>query len=428
MQSDEQARTVVINNIVALNTGDAAILDGIRTVLAAARIGPFTEQLIDKQATAVRKYYPQARIAQQFLGAAPKPGLLRKLMAKVDRAGIIPRLRNRRGWLASRHPAGRFLLERDGRRNRDMLVAADLIVSTGGTYLVENYDMTSSLAQLALAAQSKAPVVMFTQSLGPFAGANNRARLRHILPQIDLILLRDAKSLGYLKELGVPLPQARIVPDAAFALADPARIETAKHRSLAAAPHVAISVRYWAHFHGDRGQNGYFEAIRDAATWLVRDKGADVTFLSTCQGVPEYWIDDSRAAAEIVASLPDDVRRHVRINSAFHTPKALMQQLAGFDLVVATRMHMAILSLCSGTPVVPIAYEFKTKELFAGMGFPTWTQDIDTMTGDALVAAIDNYLQILPVLRPRLMDAVLENHIAAMAVGDLIRQVMIKPS
>lgn len=427
MQGKEPSRTVVINNIVALNTGDAAILDGIRKVIRAAQIGPFTEQLIDKQAPAVRKYYPHARIAQQFLGATPKRSLLQRIVAKFDRHRFFPRLRNQRAWLASHDPAWSLLLEVDGRRNRALLREADLIVSTGGTYLVENYDMTSSLAQLALSTQSEAPVVMFTQSLGPFRGAATRARLRHILPKIDLILLRDAKSLGYLQELDIPLPQTRIVPDAAFALADPKKIEVARHRPLNTALNVAVSVRYWAHYEGGGGQSGYFDAIRAAVTWLVRDKGADVTFLSTCQGVPEYWIDDSRAAAEIVASLPDDVRQRVRIDSAFHTPATLMQQLAEFDLVVATRMHMAILSLCSGTPVVPIAYEFKTKELFEGMGFPTWTQDINTITGETLSAAIDNYMQMLPVLRPKLMDAVLDNHAAAMAVSDIIRRVVTKP-
>ena len=45
-----------------------------------------------------------------------------------------------------------------------------------------------------------------------------------------------------------------------------------------------------------------------------------------------------------------------------------MELAKGFDFVVATRMHMMILSLCVGTPVLPIAYEFKTKELAARLG------------------------------------------------------------
>jgi len=32
-------------------------------------------------------------------------------------------------------------------------------------------------------------------------------------------------------------------------------------------------------------------------------------------------------------------------------------------------MHMMIMSLCVGTPVLPIAYEFKTKELAAANGW-----------------------------------------------------------
>ena len=37
--------------------------------------------------------------------------------------------------------------------------------------------------------------------------------------------------------------------------------------------------------------------IEDLVDGLVRDRGAEVTFISTCQGAPEYWADDSSVAA-----------------------------------------------------------------------------------------------------------------------------------
>ena len=70
------------------------------------------------------------------------------------------------------------------------------------------------------------------------------------------------------------------------------------------------------------------------------------------------------------------------------------------------RMHMAILSLCAGTPVLPIEYEFKTRELFANLGFERWVQDIQTVTSSNLVSAFDSFSGELDSHRQELMDAV----------------------
>ena len=68
-----------------------------------------------------------------------------------------------------------------------------------------------------------------------------------------------------------------------------------------------------------------------------------------------------------VATLPDEIRARVRVDGDFHTPDELLELLRDFDWVVATRMHLAILTLGVGTPVLPIAYEFKTTELFKSL-------------------------------------------------------------
>lgn len=60
-----------------------------------------------------------------------------------------------------------------------------------------------------------------------------------------------------------------------------------------------------------------------------------------------------------------------------------MMRLQDFDLCIGTRMHMCILSLISGTPVLPIAYEFKTQELFGEIGLKEWVTDIEVIEPDA---------------------------------------------
>src|SRR5690606_25779108 len=91
-------------------------------------------------------------------------------------------------------------------------------------------------------------------------------------------------------------------------------------------------------------------------------------FLSTCQGMPEYWTNDAASAAEVVALLPPDVCKHVNIDANFRQPQQVAIAYADFDLVIATRMHAAILAMTAGTPVIGLAYEFKMDELFKQFG------------------------------------------------------------
>ena len=72
-----------------------------------------------------------------------------------------------------------------------------------------------------------------------------------------------------------------------------------------------------------------------------------------------------RSAAQAIHDvLPNDVKSHCHVATRHHHLLDLIQAYAGFDLVIATQMHSCILALCAGVPVLPIAYEFKTNELF----------------------------------------------------------------
>jgi colanic acid/amylovoran biosynthesis protein len=134
----------------------------------------------------------------------------------------------------------------------------------------------------------------------------------------------------------------------------------------------------------------YCDSFRALAIHLVRRHDADVTFLSTCQGAPGYH-DDSQIAAAISAGLPDDVRSRVHVDGSFHTPGELIKLLRGFDYVVSTRMHLAILALGVGTPVMPIAYEFKTTELCRRLGYAEPPLRIDELSPERLIASFERF-------------------------------------
>ena len=112
----------------------------------------------------------------------------------------------------------------------------------------------------------------------------------------------------------------------------------------------------------------------------------------------------------------------VRAHKEYLPAKIKSLYAKDYDLVIATRMHVAILALSVGTPVLPIAYEFKMRGLFERLAQGRWVQDIEAMSADALIDAVDQFLEALPDIRESLFTAVQKEHENAVASGRLVRQ------
>lgn len=147
----------------------------------------------------------------------------------------------------------------------------------------------------------------------------------------------------------------------------------------------------------------YARAIADLTEHFVR-LGGHVHFLSTCQGVTGY-ADDSSLAVEIAAQCNVD-RDAITVSRESHGPHELIRLFKEMDFVVATRMHAAILAWLAGTPVLPIAYEFKTTELFRAWAPSVQVLDIETIGTPGLVAAFDSMWQDRAIIASALQQTV----------------------
>lgn len=188
-------------------------------------------------------------------------------------------------------------------------------------------------------------------------------------------------------------------------------------------PRVGISARDCRRFFvGDpeEGQRRLQQAYAELCVELVRAEDADVVFVSTCQGLSSYWADDSRTAQEVVDSLPADVAARVVVERDHHSTAGLRGFFQELDLVVSTRLHGAILALTAGTPVVPIAYEFKTEEVFAQLGQPEMVHLIDDVNGRSLADGVCRYLREVDGTREALAAGVTRLAADARAAGDLV--------
>lgn len=411
---------VVITNTVMLNGGDAAILSAIMRHVRSV-FGEDVEIVVaDTQPDLARRYYPDLEIiAPLYVHMFPPRRQVRfqKLFGVWRYArwySSLPRLYLAAFALGYGHAGtARLLSTRNEWNTLRQYAEADVIISTGGTYLVENYWLAPRIFDFRIAMLLDKPLILYTQSMGPFESRYVRRSLEGIFRNAALILLRDEASREHVHDLAEPSDvNAHLAADAVFSLADSgvlSRSGAAKQPSRGL--QAAVSVRRWPFFQTmseTEGMEAYLAAVADAVERLVRRFDASVTFISSCQGVPGYAYDDALVASEVVDRLPDDVQKHVTVDFDFHRPHELIARLSNFDLVLATRMHMAILGLVAGVPVLPISYEFKTQALFDRLGMGDYVCDIEDVAEGRLGAALERFVDRLPGFRAELFRKVEE--------------------
>ncbi|RWL22672.1 MAG: polysaccharide pyruvyl transferase [Mesorhizobium sp.] len=397
---------IIVETTVFLNGGDAAIQVATKRILRAA-FGDDTEIVFaDMDAQVAERYYPdndfivfpsdqiRKSVFVRLLNRLTKGRMQASLIYSTLIAIIFLERRLRRlNYPGSRGAVAKAIRE---------YIAADLIISTGGTYLSKKHpgSVALRLPEYERDIYLGKPPIFFTQSMGPFGDDRIFRRLASVLRKSPLILVRDQKSMAFAKELTGFTGNIETVADSVFVLTDQDEIERRRVASRVARPgrrpRIAVSVRPWADF-GERdsevGRAKYHQSVAQAAAWFVEEVGAEVTFVSTCQGIPEYRFNDSDTARNVLKYLSDNVRNSVVIDSQFRDTEALLRKIDEFDGAICTRMHMCILCLCRGVPVLPICYERKTADLFQSLDLQEYITFIDKIEPDSFRALARRWWQ-----------------------------------
>jgi colanic acid/amylovoran biosynthesis protein len=380
-----QVKVAVIGTVL-LNGGDAALLFAQRRTVEGA-FGAVDLVVFDYQAEAAASRYPELDLRPSLSstvgrrrGALGMAALAARMLRILAGATAL----RYRARAVARVVAGNAFAALDAYRD------ADMVMTPGGTFMLERYRPWTRLVDQAAVLLLRRPLVFFTQSFEPVHGSLARAGFGAVLRRARLVLVRGEQSVRRVRSLGVAAERVLAAPDAAFLFAGAA---PSRDTEPSGRLRVAISVRSWPYLsEGLAGQLRYERAIGDLCGRLVQQHGADVVFVSTCQGAPEYWTDDSEVAARIAASLPAEIGRHVTVDRAFHRPDELLALLATFPIVIATRLHAAILALCGGAAVVAIGYADKTAEVFGGLGLGRWVVPMDSIEPVALGALVDDLI------------------------------------
>jgi len=219
----------------------------------------------------------------------------------------------------------------------------DLVVGVGGGYLRAGTVMEAAKSilvmgpQLRAAAATSAPTIYLPQSIGPLRFGVRNPVQRH-LARVDAVMLRDSRSMA---EVGGPTTQR--VPDLATAAVARGRRPTAE-----ISPRPVLSIR------AVRGRIN--SAIYDLAGRMAPYDGY---VQSTVGG------NDDRPAMSTLTPLRYLARTE------------LMGSAVPVRVVVAVRLHAALMALAAGHYVVHLAYERKGFGAFEDLGLSEWVHPVN---------------------------------------------------
>jgi colanic acid/amylovoran biosynthesis protein len=395
-------KVLIVNTHSTLNAGDAAIVQAQVRFLR-RRYGRLDIALTSRTPELDRKVYAPEGLTV-FPPIFPAPSVYRGFFRKV--AG-----------------SSRDLARRGPRRAQARaLEEADLVVASGGGYFwsgrrgLPGPMFLQNIAHIRAAARRGKPLLLFPQSFGPLPGSFHERMLRRTLEADPIlkIFAREEGSAEYLHAI-LKSPAARdkveVCPDMAFLLDGPAPEPFAEEGDgPPARPVLAVTLRQWS-FPEARGRLGrkerqehYLAEVQHFCERHALDTGGSILVFAQSRG-PGAFEDDrpiSRALVErIRKNVPGARVRYVDDKGATCLDCA-RSVLARADLVLATRLHSAILAFGLGIPALTIAYQPKTDGVMRLFGLERFSFGIDCLQASPLVAAAAKILAAPDAIRDQI--------------------------
>jgi polysaccharide pyruvyl transferase WcaK-like protein len=210
---------------------------------------------------------------------------------------------------------------------------------------------------------------------------------------------RDTYSRDAMRQMGLDTTGDEVYPDLAFALPEPTAPASADQSLVT----VGLGVMAYHGTNADRARadeifTAYTAKIVEFARWLV-DAGYRIRLVTgdpSDLSVVDAVFDDLRRTR------PDLVEARL-VSDPAGSLGELMEQLAGTDLVVASRYHNVVAALRLSKPTISISYGTKSDVLMEQMQLAEFRQPIQSLDVARLIdqfhALEARAASVVPVLR-----------------------------
>lgn len=242
---------------------------------------------------------------------------------------------------------------------------ADVLLLGGGTLIQDVTSVRSLAYYLGLIWAARANglrVAFYGGGLGPLTTRAGRRMAAMVLPKVDLLALRDRRSIETATALGVPASRILLTADPAFSHASEAGDEhSARGASMAlgaaALDEAAVPIERRGSLLGLALRPPLSPADRDAVIAGVRSAVAASGLFPLL--VPFHPGQDLPLLAEIGGRLGTP---HAVLRSATD-PAQLQAVVAACQVMLAMRLHGAIFAVAAGVPCLAMAYDPKVEAL-----------------------------------------------------------------
>lgn len=281
--------------------------------------------------------------------------------------------------LQDRYNVTTFHTTKDMPRFISYLLRCDVLVFGGGSIIKELYasvgrNRYATLVMIFCVVTfahliARKRVVLSNIGVGPISTPTGKQIARWILGQVDVLSVRDQKSLQTCLQLGIAPAQVRQVPDAVFV--NPPQVflvnNIPAHRD--GKLHIALNLNY--DIETRAAWEGFLKSLAEALHMLNQRQRLVVHALpmqSRFKKNDDLYI--LRAFTETLSGI------EIQIHDP-QTAQEAAQIIAGVDLVLAERLHTIIIASIIGKAVFGLAYDVKVQELLQILDITQYSVNIN---------------------------------------------------
>lgn len=262
-------------------------------------------------------------------------------------------------------------------------INSDIIISVGGhhfTDIIGLYTFFIQWYQLFLATILNKPIVIYSQTIGPFKKSSYVPKFltKILLKRSELIMVREKKSFDFIcNNLKINHSNLYLTADTAFLLKPKIDYEKfiiyeqINKKKLK----IGITVYHTPHYYS--GKEKTFEKYKifmsEICDYLIKNFNAEIIFIPMEM---DYWAD-----IPLIHNIIDMMveRDKVKVLRNIYDAKETMAIIGHMDLIIATKTHSLIFALAQSTPVFCIAYNYKSHEFMRSFDLEKYSFSIDDL-------------------------------------------------
>jgi polysaccharide pyruvyl transferase CsaB len=252
---------------------------------------------------------------------------------------------------------------------------------TGGGNLIQDETSTRSLmyylTTIWMAKKFKLKVMLYSNGIGAVDKKTNRLITSRIVNTVDIITLREEKSLKELESLKITKPQVFVTADPAFTLTSCSDVEASSILTAEGIdkgkPLIGISIRKWKNF------QSYLKQVADASDYMVEKLKVQPVF------IPMHYPHD----VEICHTIASMMKHQPIIIKNKYSVSQTLGIIKNMDMIIGMRLHALIYGASLQVPVLGLIYDPKVEGFLEYIKQPS-AGNVENLNYEHLIQSIEN--------------------------------------